>query len=344
VRITVPFWRRASDEERERAEEQKRRDAARAAQARADQAEAQRRQGEDLKRLASGGIPGMAVKRLDMLRGGIAAGGSFNSDLSPSETALLHHGGYWPLGLVGGSAVYHVGTQSGFAARDRELVETSRAYNHAAELAVGRMAGEAGELRANGVVGVRFSFTRHEWSENCVEVQIIGTAVRTAKAPKGGIWLSDLPGQEWWALHQAGYEAVGLVHGHCVWFAPESDADERAEQSGENRELKHLRNALKQSRTIVDRRIQETARKLKAHGVVGVHLSRRVEEFELENESDRAASSRKHHILILSVIGTAVRFAPRFDTVPARPRLVVSLRGGTLEPSASVTVPAAVLE
>jgi uncharacterized protein YbjQ (UPF0145 family) len=180
--------------------------------------------------------------------------------------------------------------------------------------------------------------------ENCVEARIMGTAVHTAKAPKWGLWLSDLPGQEWWALHQAGYEAVGLVHAHCVWFAPRSDADERAEQSGENRELKHLRNALKQSRTVVDRRIQETARKLKAHGVVGVHLSRRVEEFELENESDKAASSRMHHVLILGLIGTAVRYVPRTHVAPARPRLVVSLRGGTLEPSSSVTIPAAVLE
>jgi uncharacterized protein YbjQ (UPF0145 family) len=340
----MPFWRRASHDEREHEEEQKRRIEALTARAQADQAEARLRQIEDLQRLASGGIPSMAVKRLDMLKGGIAAGGSFNSNLSAGESALLHHAEYLPLGLVSGSAVYHVGIQSGFAARDRELIETSRAYNHAAELAIGRMAKEAHELRAHGVVGVRFSFTRHEWGENCVEARIMGTAVHTAKAPKWGLWLSDLPGQEWWALHQAGYEAVGLVHAHCVWFAPRSDADERAEQSGENRELKHLRNALKQSRTVVDRRIQETARKLKAHGVVGVHLSRRVEEFELENESDKAASSRMHHVLILGLIGTAVRYVPRTHVAPARTRLVVSLRGGTLEPSSSVIVPAAVLE
>jgi uncharacterized protein YbjQ (UPF0145 family) len=340
----MPFWHRASPDERDHAEEQKRRAAALTTRSHVDQAEALQRQTEDLKRLASGGIPSMAVKRLDMLKDGIATGGSFNSDLSASETALLRHADYVPLGLVGGCAMYHVGIQSGFAARDRELIETSRAYNHAAELAIGRMAKEAHELRAHGVVGVRFSFTRHEWGENCVEVRIMGTAVHTAKAPKWGLWLSDLPVQEWWALHQARYEAVGLAHAHCVWFAPRSDADERTEQNGENRELKHLGNALKQSRTVVDRRIQETARKLKAHGVVGVHLSRRVEEFEMENESDKAASSRRHHVLILSLIGTAVRYIPRTNAAPARTRLVVSLRGGTLEPLSSVTVPAVVLE
>ena len=207
----MPFWRRASGDEREREEEQQRRIAAQAARAQAEQAEAQQRQREDLKRLASGGIPGTAAKRLAVLKGSVAAGGSFNSDLSSSETALLHHAGYAPLGLVSGSAVYHVGVQSEFAARDRELIQTSRAYNHAGELAVGRMAKEARELRAHGVVGVRFSFARREWGKNCIEVQVIGTAVLTAGARTGRPWLSDLPGQEWWALHQAGYEALGLV-------------------------------------------------------------------------------------------------------------------------------------
>ncbi len=340
----MPFWRRASDDGREREEERKRRAEAQAAQTQADQIEAQRRRGEDLKRLASGGIPVTAAKRLDMLKESAAAGGGFNSNLSSSETALLHHGGYTPLGLVGGSAVYHVGIQRDFAAKDRELILTSRAYNHACELAVGRMATEARELRAHGVVGVRFSFVRHEWGENYVEVRIMGTAVRTANAPIGKPWLSDLPGQEWWALHQAGYETVGLVHAHCVWFAPRSAADERAEQSWENRELKHLRNALKQSRNIVDRRVQEMARKLGAHGVVGVHLARRVEEFELDSESDKAASSHPHHVLILSLIGAAVRYVPRPDAQSAHTRLVVSLRGGTLKPTSSISLPAAVLE
>ena len=340
----MPFWRRASGDEREREEEQKRRAAAQAARAQADQADAHRRQAEDLKRLAAGGIPAMAGKRLDRLKGSVAAGGSFNSDLSASETALLHHAGYAPLGLVGGSAMYHVGEQSGFAERDRELILTSRAYNHATELAVGRMAKEARELRAHGVVGVRFSFARHDWGENCIEVKIMGTAVLTAGSRTGKPWLSDLPGQEWWALHQAGYDAVGLVYAHCVWFAPVTAADEQIERSGENKEFKHLRNALKQSRNVADGRIQEMARKLDAHGVVGVHLSRRVAEFEHENEFDRPASPHKHHVLMLSVIGTAVRYRSRPDGAPARPQLVVSLRSGKLEPASSTSVPAAVLK
>jgi len=340
----MPFWHRGSPRGHEQEQEPKRPEAPPLAREQADQAVARSHQAEDLKRLAGGGIPGTARRRLGMLKGTVAAGGSFNSDLSASETAVLHHGGYRPLGLVGGSAMYFVGMQRGFAARDGELRLTSRAYNHATELAVGRMAKEARELRAHGVVGVRFSFMRHEWSEHCVEVQVLGTAVLTTGSRTGSPWMSDLSGQEWWALHQAGYEAAGLVYAHSAWFAVTTAADEQIERNTENKELKHLSDAVKQGRNVANGRIADMARKLGADGVVGIHLSRRVEEFELESEYDRAAASRKHHLLALSLIGTAVRHVPREDGIVVCPPLVLSLRGETLEPTVRTVVPTAVFE
>jgi hypothetical protein len=101
---------------------------------------------------------------------------------------------------------------------------------------------------------------------------------------------------------------------------------------------------LKRSRDVVDRRIQEMAREVDADGVVGVHVSRQVEEFELEDERDRAASSRSHHLLTLSLIGTAVRYEPREEATAVQTRPVVSLRSGQLEPTWTVSVPEAVTE
>ncbi|HEY8285269.1 MAG TPA: heavy metal-binding domain-containing protein [Chloroflexota bacterium] len=333
----MPFWHRKSSEEEEQA--RRRLEADRAASGHTTQAEARTAQAEDIKLLARGGIPGTARRRLNRLKGEVAAGGSFNSDLSPSETALLHHGGYRPLGLVSGSALYAVGAQRGFAARDGELRVLSRAYNHATDLAVGRMAKEAREVRSHGVVGVRFSFARHEWSEDCVEVRVIGTAVLTTGARTGSPWLSDLAGQEWWALHQAGYEAAGLVYAHSVWFAATTAADAKIVRNTENREFRHLSDALKQSRDVANGRLLDMTRKLGAHGLVGVHVSRRVEDFELE--SDRA---RVHHLLTLSLIGTAVRYAHREGTPAFSTRAIVSLRSGKLEPTLVTTVPSAVFE
>ena len=44
-------------------------------------------------------------------------------------------------------------------------------------------------------------------------------------------WLSDLSGQEWWALHRAGYEPAALVWGHCTWFILTTQQDEWIESS-----------------------------------------------------------------------------------------------------------------
>src|SRR5579862_6768150 len=72
------------------------------------QAEAQR-QAADLQALDRGGIPTMAVERLRQLREAGPDHLAFSSDLSPDEAALLRRHGYRPLGLVSGSAMYHVG-------------------------------------------------------------------------------------------------------------------------------------------------------------------------------------------------------------------------------------------
>ena len=253
----MPFWHRTPAGEDKLEQQQHEADATGPEQTRGDQV-------EDLKLLASGGIPATARARLKALKGGVASGGSFSGDLSPSEIVLLRAGGYSPLGLVGGSAMYYVSVQRGFAARDGELGLTSRAYNHASELAVGRMAKEARELRAHGVVGVRFSLVRHEWGENCVEVRVLGTAVVTSEPRTKRSWMSDLPGQDWWKLHQAGFEAAGLVYAHSTWFIATTAADQQIERNCENKEFTHFSNAMKQSRNVVDRRIQEMARQLDA--------------------------------------------------------------------------------
>ncbi len=229
--------------------------------------------------------------------------------------------------------MYYVGEPS---VRGGELRSMSRAYNHATDLAVGRMAKEARELRAHGVVGVRLSFVRHEWGEDCVEVRVVGTAVLTAGSRTQRPWMSDLSGQEWWMLQRAGFEAVGLVYAHTAWLAVTTAADRQIERNRENKEFRHWSSAWKRSRDIAGVRVQEMAQELDADGVVGVHLSRRVEDIELEGAAE--------HLLTLSVIGTAVRHVPGKDETAAHTRPVVSLRSGRLEPTLRVSAPAAVVE
>ena len=163
------------------------------------------RQTRDMQALAQGGIPTLAAARLKEI--GSAAGAEgvlFTSDLAPEEAGLLRREGFRVRGLVSGSAMYHVGQAYASSTGDVEVDVLSNAYDEATRLAVSRMRQELTLIGAHGVVGVRLSLVRHEWADKTVEVQAIGTAVDgPGPAPKEP-WLSDLSGQEWWALHQGG--------------------------------------------------------------------------------------------------------------------------------------------
>ncbi|HWE61857.1 MAG TPA: heavy metal-binding domain-containing protein, partial [Chloroflexota bacterium] len=333
-------WRHASPEE----------DAARAAavQARADlvqrtaevrQAEASR-QAQDMQLLGSGALPSMAQQRLAELRGADPEHATFTSDLSPDEAALLRRNGFRPIGLVSGSAMYHVGTAYASSYMDCEVTVLSQAYNNATRLAVHRMELEATALGAHGVIGVRFDIVRHEWADKTVEVQLLGTAIAGPDKPPPVPWLSDLAGQEWWALYRAGYEPAGLMYGHCVWFVLTTQSDEWTERSFANQELAHMSQALSQARHRALQQIQTDARRAGAVGVAGVHLSRRLDEIRLTGPGEDPAYEREHHNLTLSIIGTAVSLranAPR--QVPAT-SMVLSLREGRLTPYTVSTVDA----
>lgn len=292
----------------------------------------QQRQIADLQLLGHGGIPTMAQQRLAELRGADPAHATFTGDLSPDEAALLRRNGYRPIGLVCGSAMYHVGVAYASAYSDTEVTVLSQAYNTATRLAVGRMEQEASALGAHGVVGVRFDIVRREWGDKTIEVQLLGTAVAGPGTPPDQPWLSDLSGQEWWALHRAGYDPVGLVYGNCTWFVLTTQSDEWTEGSFSNQELSHMSTALSQARTRALQQVQTDARRLHAVGVVGMHLTRRLDEIRLTGPGENPAYEREHHNLTLSMIGTAVRLRPDAPRAVPATGMVLSLRDGRMAP------------
>ena len=306
-------------------------------------AEALRREA-DLQSLAQGGIPTMAAQRLSEIRGADPEQSTFSSDLSPDEAALLRRNGYRPLGLVSGSAMYHVGSVyppaygsaranqgntrlfpalNPAAYRDGELTTLSGAYNEATRLAVSRMQQEATAIGAFGVVGVRYTMARRVWGLKSIEVRLLGTAVAGPDRPPAAPWLSDLSGQEWYALHRAGYDPVGLVYGHCAWLILTTQLDAWTAFSGRNQELAHWSDALRQCRNRANGAVYTMARDLQAVGVVGMHLTRRLEEFRFFVEGE-------HHILTLHLIGTAVRLRPDAPKTIRATGNVLSLRDGRI--------------
>ncbi len=288
------------------------------------------RQERDQDLLERGQLPGAAAARLAEIGSGQGKL-SFTSDLAADEAGLLRRHGLAPLCLVGGSAMYHVGIAYASSWHDTEVAQLSAAYNEATRLAVGRLRQEAVALGAHGVVGVRYALVRHEWADRTVEVTLVGTAVRQEGAAPALPWLSDLSGQEWWALWRAGYEPVALAYGHCTWFVLTTQMDEWNEQSSINQELGHFSDALGQCRTRASMHLKQIARESGASGVVGVHMSRRIDEVRLTGSDDNPAYEREHHNVVLSMIGTAIR--PRAGAAPRVPetRLVLSLRAGRLE-------------
>ena len=331
----LPWGHHSPEEDAAKAEAERQRAALAQQVLETHQAE-QMRQQRDLQLLGQGGIPSEATARLKEIGTGSMDGILFTSDLSPDEAALLRREGYKAKGLVTGSAMYHVGQAYASSQGDCEVDVLSKAYDAATDLAVSRMRQEAKLIGASGVVGVRLTVVRHEWADKTVEVQVIGTAVSGPGAAPADPWLSDLSGQEWWALHRAGYEPAALVWGHCTWFILTTQQDEWIEKSWANQELTHWSAALGKARTIAMKHLTTEAKKHHATGITGVQIARRMDEVRLSGPGEDPAYEREHHNLVISIIGTAIRLRPDAPPGVVPTLQILSLRDGTISPVAAI--------
>src|SRR3954452_14790422 len=167
------------------------------------------------------GLPADAMTRLNELKPG-KPGSIFTSDLSVNEFLLIRQAGFRPLGMVLGTSIYHVGMQFGRWGRNQEMDTLSQAMYHARELAMNRMEAEADVLGADGIVAVRLRVEFKEFVADLAEFIAVGTAVKAdeAHAAHGEFswrnnqakpFTSDLSGQDFWTLLQAGYAPLGMV-------------------------------------------------------------------------------------------------------------------------------------
>src|SRR6266704_4973051 len=206
------------------------------------------------------GVPQDAIKRLAELTPG-KAGAIFTSDLSVNEFLLVREAGFRPLGLVLGSSIYHVGLQIGRWGKNQELDVLSQAMYHARELAMGRMEAEADALGADGIVGVRLDVELKEFGADIAEFIAVGTAVKAEEGAGGGgvsnwrnnknqPFTSDLNGQDFWTLIQAGYAPLGLVMGSCVYHVAHRRLGSILGNLGQNVEIPEYTQALYDAREL----------------------------------------------------------------------------------------------
>jgi len=228
-------------------------------------------------------LPEDAMRRLAAMRPGQPTS-LFTSDLSVNEFLLVREAGFRPLGLVLGSSIYHVGLQIGRWSQNMELDTLSTAMYHARELAMTRMEAEAAALGADGIVGVRLEIEFKEFGNDLAEFIAVGTAVQAdeahKKTPDGFTWrnnkgqpfTSDLSGQDFWTLIQAGYAPLGMTMGSCVYHIAHQGIFQKMSNIGANVEIPQFTEALYDARELAMSRMQAEAEALSAEGIVGVQL------------------------------------------------------------------------
>lgn len=210
----------------------------------------------------------------------------FSSDLSTNEYLLMREAGCDPLGLVMGTSFYQVGFYRnlwGYRSRTGEVEALTQAQLAARELAVSRLQQEAALLGAHGVIGVRLKKSRGGWGFGRVEFTAIGTAIRISGRPMPQQpFTSDLSGQEFWQLRQAGYFPKGLVFGACSYYV-HSDRTTRQlmnptlwgnlfGQGRRNQELVQLTQGFQDARELAILRLTQDLNHLGAQGAVGMQI------------------------------------------------------------------------
>jgi uncharacterized protein YbjQ (UPF0145 family) len=315
----MPFWNQPPQEDQQRLLQAQ------------QEAEASRRS------LEAGGLPLQATRRLNEE---VAAGHPlFSSDLSTNEFALTRTLGYQPLSQIMGSSIYHVGwqytrTYAGYP-NEMELTTLSKAHQHAAQLALSRLDQEAALLKAHGVIGVQLTTRDYEWGSDLLEFTAIGTAIRLPNTPlPQRPFLSDLSGQEFWTLLQAGYYPIGIVTGFCSYYISLGSyiTGQLKNWIGwSNIEIDPFSQGVHTARDLAINRLVSMANTFNASGVVGMHIDseREAIEYELEREHYPTEYFMDYSIRLFA-IGTAIT-AQRPDHVipPPRPTLTFTdLRPG----------------
>ena len=303
------------------------------------------RREQTVQNLQRGGLPVNAIERLREARTRQGTDKHFfTSNLSVNEFVLTRDAGFAPLGQVMGSCVYHVGYQWNRASWSNaslwgggssyELRTLTEAYHHARVLTFSRLAQEAALLGATGVLGVRLTRKQHEWGSDLLEFSAFGTAIRERDRPAPAsasaddlqnLFLSDLSGQDYWKLRQAGFRPVGVAAGNCTYYQIPTWQTQRATggaglffgTSWQNQELQDYTQALYQARELGMGRLSQEARALGGVGLVGVDMQVDAEPVEVEAGNDRRRTDMMYHF---NAMGTVIAPAPP----PATPRAIPS--------------------
>ncbi len=201
-------------------------------------------------------------------------------NLNSADLVVLREAGFEPLGLVIGSAVYHVGLQVGRWGQNQELPTLTHAMYQGRQIALGRMEAEAVQLGADGVVNLSLQILTHEgWNAPHVrEFRVTGTAVRGLAAhsryrrPDGRPFTYSGNPRGLYRILAAGTFPVALVFGTCVYHIAHRTLLQTLGQMVANQEVETLTAGLYQARELSLCRMQAEATQARATSIIAVGI------------------------------------------------------------------------
>ena len=231
-------------------------------------------------RVSRGGLPIRASLRLAEEAGPRKK--LFTSDLSVNEFLLTREANCQIVSQVMGSSIYHIGripdykgSQNGSNTYEIPLI--SRAHREARAAALKRLQLEAEAVQADAVIGVRLSerlITKGahgkggDDGDEVIEFTVVGTAVRVPGVRlAAGPVLTDLSGQDFWALVREGWGPCGIVFDFCRWHVWHVLSSWLA--AGE---VSLATDAIARARSRVERSITTQASEMGAEYVIGSDL------------------------------------------------------------------------
>jgi uncharacterized protein YbjQ (UPF0145 family) len=151
------------------------------------------------------------------------------------------------------------------------------------------------------------------------EFVAIGTAVRSTRGgdfktfqEKGGLpFTSDLSGNDFWTLLQAGYRPLSMVMGTCVYHVAYQGLSAWLGNVGRNVEQPNFTEAIYQARELAMGRMQREAEQCGAEGIVGVTI---------EEKSHVWGG----HTIEFYAVGTAIKPIRADHEIP-KPKLALTL-------------------
>jgi len=179
-----------------------------------------------LARVQSGGIPLRAEERLAEEAGPNRK--LFTSDLSVNEFVLARDAGCTPIAQLMGSSIYHIGQIPDYKGKTAELTVISDGHRTSRRRALSRLYTEAQLVGADAVIGVQLRDrmitmgARGKGGDDGGEVTeftVVGTAIRAPFLTHrpGEPIVTDLSGQDLWALIQDGWEPCGFFFDFCKY-------------------------------------------------------------------------------------------------------------------------------